>query len=92
MTEQREVEVQPTWWLSLRFWWAFMWRLFSFNLLVVGFYMLAFRLVGGYNELLDNGLAAISAVLFFILEIWLMRSLLSRRFGRFRVAVFELKD
>lgn len=69
-----------------------MWRLFSFNLLVVGFYQLAFHLVGGYNEILDYMLATISAILFFILEIWLMRGLLSRRFGRFRVAVFELKD
>lgn len=87
-----EIEIKPTWLLTFRFWWAFTWRLFSFNLLISGVYWLAYQWVGGHNETLDATLLAISAVLFLALEIWLMRTLLSRRFGPFRVAVFRVES
>lgn len=90
MNEQ-EIEVQPTWFLALRFWWAFMWRLFVFNGIIVFFYMQAFHWFGGKNDILDQTLIAISALVFLALEIWLVRSLLSKRFGPFRITVLAVK-
>ena len=85
----REIEVQPDWMMALRFWWAFMWRLFLYNAVIGSLCTLAYRQFGGKNDLTDVLMTAISAVIFFSLEIWLMRGLLSRRFGNFRIAVFR---
>jgi hypothetical protein len=88
---QREVEVKADWKVALRFWWAFMWRLFLYNAVIGTAFTLALKQFGGRNEALDNGMLLVSAVVFLGLEIFLMRSLLSKRFGSFRIAVMKIE-
>jgi hypothetical protein len=87
-----EVEVKAGWLLAFRFWWAFTWRLFAFNAVIALVYTLAFKLFGGKHDLLDAVLLIIFSFIFLAIEIWLMRGLLSRRFGRFRLAVLTVKN
>ncbi|WP_373531366.1 hypothetical protein [Vampirovibrio sp.] len=84
-----EVEVSANWFLAFRFWWAFTWRLFGFNAVVGAIFTVASRVFGGKNEALDAVFLIGFGLLFLAIEIWLMRGLLSRRFGRFRIAVLS---
>lgn len=84
-----EIEVQPDWKMALRFWWAFMWRLFLYNAVFGTIFTYLYQRFAGRNDTTDLLMTAISAVIFLALEIWLMRSLLSRSYGSFRIAVFK---
>ncbi len=91
MDHSHEVEVQAGWFLAFRFWWAFTWRMFAFNAVIALVYTLALNVFGGKHDLLDAVLLVTFSFIFLAVEIWLMRGLLSRRFGRFRLVVFAVK-
>lgn len=91
MDHSPEVEVEAGWFLAFRFWWAFTWRMFAFNTVIALVYTLALKVFGGKHEMLDAVLLIAFGFIFLAVEIWLMRGLLSRRFGRFRLVVLAVK-
>lgn len=85
----RELEIQPGWWIALRFWWAFMWRMMLFSSVVgAGFTWLLNR-VGDADSWQNDAIIFVSGIVFLVFEIWLMRRLLAQRFGGFRIAVLK---
>jgi len=85
----RETEIQPGWWIALRFWWAFMWRMMLFSSVVGSGFTWLLNQAGNADSWQSNAILFVSGVVFLMFEIWLMRHLLGQRFGAFRIAVLK---
>jgi len=76
-------ELAPTFSNAISFWWAFTWRNMVFGILGGAVIGALFGLMAG-----DNGLMIIIIYAWMIfLQVWILQTLLSKKFSGFRVTI-----
>jgi hypothetical protein len=83
------MEVKPNWWIALRVWWAYTWRLLLFTFVAGLPFTLLVKQFGGRSELVDNLIFLTSSLVFILVEVAVMGRLLRRDFGSFRIAIVK---
>lgn len=94
-------EVEPTYLMALRFWWAWLWRqglvLIPTLFLLIAATTLILVIVGKAAGMSQEEVSAIAGPMGFVLglgvgcfaQLYIIRRLMTKGFGRFRIAIVE---
>lgn len=84
-----ETEVKPGWVLSLRVWWAFMWRIILISSVIGPVFNYLIVIWGDKSDFLYYLLMFLGGAVILFGDIWVMHTLLQKRFGNYRITVFK---
>jgi|GEM_PF-3134572 len=84
-----ETEVRPNWILSLRVWWAFAWRLALVTAVVGPVFNYSIVTWAQESDFLFFLILGLGATAFMVADVWVMHTLLQKRFGAYRITVMK---
>lgn len=88
----QDYEIRPNLKICLRVWWSIAWRAMLIGSVAGGVMTQLVHYINSNDETIKLTLLLIGAVFSFFLEVWLIKDLLSRNFGTFRIAVLNKED